>query len=656
MPETDPIVKHIAALRKAKDAGDEGAVQIIQGRILAEQQKQRDAAGISGMNEQQLAAAGIGAGMKNVWMNVKDIAPRLATAGMGLSEEQRERVMAEGTILGKPPTPEEWAEEEDVNRALLSTTPGKVGEVVGEIAATLPVGMGAGAGLKALASGAGKTLPVAARLARPLGQTMGQGAAVGAVQAGPEQRAEGAALGAAGGALLQGAGKLAGKGIRGLVELTPAAKYLASKGIPTTVGQGAPGSALGQLEEAAQSVGGIGPGITAQRAVGPEALQRAVLAEGAPAGIKIPTKETIPEQLAAIYESFEQAYAPIKAVSVYPAIHGGGARPSLPLGGAKGALAQALADPKAMATKETQGVVGRFLQDQLSLLPVQKGAIAKVPAGLLIEMRKNIREAIRLAGQRKDFAAERLLSNAEKAVTDTLETQLPAKAAEYLRAVDAKYAQHMVGTAAVARAGDAPAGFTPFQLQQAIKQSMEAGRFARGAGGELRKLSRAGRESFDARSPTTGARLLTTGPFGWVTGPLSYAANLPGPKKLITGQTAVQLRAQEVMDALRRRLGERGVDVARLAGTTTAATGMQPETKYGAEFGQEQADEPAGSDPVKLLTESASTDPASLGPYAADVAARLEAGGPPAVARWHYLQYRKDPHYQDFIKKLGGAP
>jgi hypothetical protein len=110
------------------------------------------------------------------------------------------------------------------------------------------------------------------------------------------------------------------------------------------------------------------------------------------------------------------------------------------------------------------------------------------------------------------------------------------------------------------------------------------------------------------------------------------------------------------MDALRRRLGERGVDVARLAGTTTAATGMQPETKYGAEFGQEQADEPAGSDPVKLLTESASTDPASLGPYAADVAARLEAGGPPAVARWHYLQYRKDPHYQDFIKKLGGAP
>lgn len=578
MAETDPIMRHLAALRKAKDAGDEGAAQIIEGRIRAEQTKQRDASVVGGMTTDQRVAAGIGAGLKNVWMNTKDIAARATAATAPIPDSMRDQVREEGTILGRPPTEQEWADEKETNRALLGTTSGKVGNFIGQVGGTLPIGMGAGGALRGVAQGAGKMLPMAAaRLAKPLGQAMGQGAAVGSVQAGPDKRLEGAAIGAAGGAVLRGAGKLMGKGIRGLVELTPAAKYLASKGVPTTIGQGAPGSALGQLEEAAQSVGGIGPAITSQRAAGPLALQRAVLAEGTPSGVKIPTQETVEGQLAKVYESFTQAYAPVKAVPVYPAIHGGGARPSIPLGGAKGALAQSLADPKAMATKETREVVARFLQDQLSLLPSQKGAIAKVPAGALLEMRSNIREAIRLAGQKKDFAGERLLSNAEKAVTDTLETQLPAKAAQYLRSVDAKYAQHMVGTKAVGRAGDAPSGFTPFQLQQAIRLATEEGRFARGAGGELRKLSKAGRESFDTRSPTTGARLLTVGPLGWATGPLSYLANQPGPKALLTGQTAAQLRAQAVAEALRRKLGERGVNAAKSLGTTSMSEALQEE-------------------------------------------------------------------------------
>jgi hypothetical protein len=583
MAETDPIMRHIAALRKAKDAGDAGAVQVIEGRIWAEKQKQRDIYTLSGMNDQQKLAAGIGVGLKNTWMNTKDIAAHAMAATTPAPLLTREQIYRNGTILGKPPTSEEWAEEKELNRALLEERPGKitqgkVGNLIGQVGGTLPVGMGVGSGLRTLALGAGKVLPMAAaRLARPLAQAMGQGAAVGSVQAGPDKRLAGAALGAAGGAVLRGAGKLVGKGIRGLVELTPAAKYLASKGVPTTIGQGAPGSALGQLEEAAQSVGGIGPAITSQRAAGPLALQRAVLKEGTPSGVKIPTQETVEGQLSEVYKSFTQAYAPVKAVPVYPAIHGGGARPSIPLGGPKGALAQSLADPKAMATRETRDVVARFLQDQLSLLPGQRGAVAKVPAGALLEMRSNIREAIRLAGQKKDFAGERLLSNAEKAVTDTLETQLPAKAAAYLRSVDAKYAQHMVGTAAVGRAGDAPAGFSPFQLQQAIKQSTESGRFARGAGGELRKLSKAGRESFDARSPTTGARLLTVGPLGWATGPMSYLANQPGPKALLTGQTAAQLRAQAISEALRRKLGERGVNAAKSIANTSMSESLQEE-------------------------------------------------------------------------------
>lgn len=65
--------------------------------------------------------------------------------------------------------------------------------------------------------------------------------------------------------------------------------------------------------------------------------------------------------------------------------------------------------------------------------------------------------------------------------------------------------------------------------------------------------------------------------------------------------------------------------------------------------------EPPGPDPVKVLTESVQSDPSSLGPYAADVAARLKAGGPSAVARWHYLQHAKDTQYRDLVQKLGGT-
>lgn len=65
--------------------------------------------------------------------------------------------------------------------------------------------------------------------------------------------------------------------------------------------------------------------------------------------------------------------------------------------------------------------------------------------------------------------------------------------------------------------------------------------------------------------------------------------------------------------------------------------------------------EPAGPDPVKVLTEALEQNQAGLGSYAAEIAARQKEGGPDAVARWHYLQAAKDPQYRAILKRLSGT-
>jgi hypothetical protein len=428
-------------------------------------------------------------------------------------------------------------------------------------------------------AGISRALPaaagVASRLLKPLAQNMIQGAAAGGFLAVPEERGSGAALGAIGGAVLRGGAKLLGKGARGIIQATPAAKYLQSKGVDLTIGQQAPRSAIGQFEEAGQSVGGIGPSIAAQRQAGREAWQGAILKQVAPTGTAVPTTGDVPSRLASVYQGFDAAYAPVKGVSIFPAIHAGGK--GIPLQGSKGAFRKAVTDPAAMAPRDTQIAVDRFLQNELSILPTPKGALPKVPAGSLLKIRSNIRGAIREAGQAQDFPRARLLENAESAVTDTLETQLPKDAAALLRAADAKYAQYKIAESAVRRAGDVGEGFTPSQLSMSVRQGTEPGQYARGGGGELRKLAAAGREVFDVRSPPTGARYLTVGPFGWVTAPVSAAANQPLPKALLTGQTAAQRRATAYIEALRRGLGPRGINAVRTSGAVGTGATMQEE-------------------------------------------------------------------------------
>lgn len=376
--------------------------------------------------------------------------------------------------------------------------------------------------------------------------------------------------------------------VNGVVKPTEAAKYLRSKGVDLTVGQMNPTGKLAQLEEVSTSTGGVGPAIQSQRQAARESWQGAVLNEARPPGMApLDASAPISDRLASSYAGFKEAYAPAKGASV--------PLPDLPR-----AFQEATGDLGVLATDQERSVLSKYLGNQLSLVP--EGGAEGVPAEALLAMRSNIRGAGATARQAQDFAKAQLLGGAEGEVTGALEAGLPPEALAALRAADAKYAQHKIVESAVQRSGDAPGGFTPAQLSAAIRGGAERGSYARGAGGELRQLATAGREALDTRIPLTGARLLAA-PLGNVPvlnlapAALSYAANLPGPKNFLLGQTGAQA-------ALRS----------------------------------------AGS-AVERLMETVRLNPGALGPYAGTLAAAAKRG-PQSLAATDFILAKQDPNYR----------
>lgn len=133
--------------------------------------------------------AGLGAGMYNTGKNVADILGHIP----GLGDIR--------------PDAAKWKEEQELSRGLLDTGAGKLGNLAGEIAATLPLGVGAGAGARAVAT---KLLPKAVQFATPLLGLAGEGAAQGGVLAGPGNRGAGMLAGGATGLGLGLGGRLLG--------------------------------------------------------------------------------------------------------------------------------------------------------------------------------------------------------------------------------------------------------------------------------------------------------------------------------------------------------------------------------------------------------------------------------------------------------------
>lgn len=404
----------------------------------------------------------------------------------------------------------------------------------------------------------------------------------------------GAAGGAGGFALLSRLAPWIWKTSRGGVEQSPAAQFLASKGVDDlTMGQMAPGSSLDQIEQASQSATGFGSAIQKQRQAGRESWQDAALREAAPPPLppslmrpegsplkteageiwEMVTRKSPADQLDDLYTGFGRNYDAVR----------GSARP-VDVSRVADDFRAAANNPKVTATDDDIKKVMRFLENeatavkrapQFALPPSGAAEELADPVVALMKARSNIRDEGRIALKQQDHTTARLLSGADDAATRTIEKALPDDAAALLKATDAKYRAHKILEDAIAGSGDQPAGFTPAQLSAAVRRAMERGEYARGGGGTLRDLARAGREVLDQTVPPTGARLITTGG-AWTAYPAAGFAALsnssPKMRAFLLGEHAVQrgmkrtedfLKRQTLLQILRERLRpDRGLAVA----------------------------------------------------------------------------------------------
>jgi len=448
----------------------------------------------------------------------------------------------------------------------------------------------------------------------------------------PEAAAVGAPLGVAGHALGEVAGDLIGAGVnavansrpvqalaRGLLTPSAAAQYLRSKHVGNlTVGQMAPESFLAQMEEAGTSSAGIGPAIKAQRDAGARSFQQAVLREATPPGMTEPIGDTLGEQVESIFGGFKPAYDVARGHPIPP--------------NAVQAALSSIDDPSIYASDATRQQVADFIRDQMTAMRMR--ADGSVDSGDVMNLRSFLRQEVRNLPDdaRQDRA---LFSAAIDSLTNALDSNLPPDAATALRAADQQYAKAKIVADAVGRGKDQVDGFTTKQFTNAVASNTPTRTYQQGGGGELRRLAQAGEKTIGAKIPITGARLLAAGPVPYVTGPMSYAANLPGPKAFLLGQTGVQ-------QSLARALPNAGQGAADALGRAGAA----------AVFAQRNAVEArdrrdtSTSDVVQDLV---TNEPEALGPYAQQLQQAAADGNLPIV---HYALQQTDPQYRQILEQL----
>lgn len=440
--------------------------------------------------------------------------------------------------------------------------------------------------------------------------------------------ATGAPMGMGGAIVGDIAGDLVGEGIRrlgqsslatGIVKPSKAAEYLRSKHVGgLTIGQMAPESKLAQLEEASTSAAGIGPAIKGQRDVAQQQWQQAVMREALPPGQAEAIGDDLGEQMASVFGGFGPAYAGAKRHPVDPrSVH---------------AALQTVTDPSIYATDATRKQVAKFIRDQMTALPRrQDGAIE---SGDIINLRSFMRQQVRNLPE--DARQERALFQAVvDSLTDTLDTELPSDVAEALRVADMQYAKAKTVADAVGRSRDQVGGFTTKQLSTAVAQNTPESVYQQGGGGELRRLARAGEQALAPKIPMTGARLLAAGPVPYLTAPLAYGMNLPGPKAALLGQTALQQSIQRGAPRAGQVLGD---EIARLGPAAAYAQRSSAER-------QERRDTTSSS----IVEGVVNSSPEALGPYAQQLQQAAADGNLPIV---HYALQQKDPNYRRMLDGL----
>ncbi len=477
--------------------------------------------------------------------------PDLFLAGIGRGMVNTARQVGNMVGLVEDETLEQARE---IDRPLMETGAGQAGSFVGELAATAPLAGGAvGLGGKALA--AARPALRGATAARPIATGAATGAAEGALEgailAGPGNRLQGAALGAGlgapGGALLP----LITRGFR-----TPGegVETLAEMGITDiTPGQMVPTGAWNAIEETMTSAPLIGPFIEQARQRGPTQFAQEMIQMGRPPGAERVAMRSPAQMLDDVYKKFKPAYDEYKGIPL----------PEDTASVVSDDFIDAAMDQTRLYDRAARNNALEYLDNLRTKIEDRT-----VQSGDLLEMRSDLRgEIFRLKKSGKLEEAD-LLENAERALTERINTVLPEDAAQGLKAVDTQYAKYKISEDALYRAGDKPQP-TNFQWQQAVKNAMSSkGAYARG-GGLMREQAQAAAETFQQVAPKTGARNVTLGLLGAATGgylgmndplaaaylglPMAALAGSRTGRRFATGQTPFQATAQQVIPEMSLR-------------------------------------------------------------------------------------------------------
>lgn len=481
----------------------------------------------SGQSAFSLARAGVGQGMTNVVRHVGNL--------VGLESDQGIR------------------NAKELDAPLLNTLPGRLGAIGGETSLIVPATMGG-------EMAAGTTALGTRILASPVLTGTLEGAGIGATMGDPGERAKSALVGALSGAAVPAATAI-GKRLAYGLKRTPEAQLLLDQGVSLTPGQMNPKGSMNLIEQSADRVPGVGPLIDASRENAEQQFGRAVIQQGAAPGAVIKPSHNINDMFDQAAQSWDPIYAQVHGYPIRPVIMNQGA--NVPL---SNALEQASRVPGLRAGQ--QRAINDRLQSWLQTLPgnpMSEDFIGRNSIRSLIRNEeRNLGRAVN-AGQTDAPLIREAYERAERAVTNTLESQLPADAATVLRNADQGYSQLKIIQNAVAAAKDNSAGLTPSKLSTAIAQSTDKSIYARGGGGPLRDLASAGTRVFETTVPPTGVRTaaaLAAGGLGYTSPHLALpamaaggtgallAAATPLGRRIAAGQTLPQTVAQKLIGAL----------------------------------------------------------------------------------------------------------
>jgi hypothetical protein len=501
---------------------------------------------VYGEGEGQMTLEGIGRGMTNVVRHAGNL--------IGLESDQ------------------DLENARQLDAPLMSQPAGRFGSLVGETSMLAPATMGAEGAIGATSLGA-------KAISNPFITGAAEGAGQGALMADPGQRGEGALTGAVTGLALP-ATMTAGQKLAYGLRRTPEAQQLIDEGVRLTPGQMNPEGIWNKIEENVRGVPVVGNIVEKARTQSQQDFQRGVIEESAAPGHVLQSKSLDPNEL---FKETQDSYGPL-----YKAAEGFPVKPAIPSRnqGLADALRQAANDRTVGAGADIRQNAQDFLEGKIDAIGEKANSTGGWKSEHLIQLRSAVNEEIRGAGV--DQAGKKyaqLLRSARDRITDSINEQIPADAAQALQTANDAYPKLAIIRDAIKRGGDQTHGFTPAQLSQAVKAAAEDNQYARG-GGLMRDWSSAGRDIFTERNPRTGASHGTTGalagaglaihhfvPGAQIPAALGAAGALgmigtQTGRNILAGQTAPQRYAQQLAEALKARTSQGAREI---AGTTMRA-------------------------------------------------------------------------------------